>query len=155
MAVKKQLTGSLKGFEYNVFDSPGWQRDQVVQWHVRPAPENHEGILVLRGVAVEVASDFTLTYHITIWNVSTYTVSFEIFSIAEDIPASEGEPSATTLQQQADLAVNQYRLELAASWLPADQQAALAAYLVELEAATLPADQQAALAAYLNALANK
>lgn len=71
-----QFSGTLNGGQFAVWATSGWSRDFFVNWSVRPSPDNL-GIVSLRALAVQAELDGTLSYILTVWNVSNVSVRFD------------------------------------------------------------------------------
>jgi hypothetical protein len=85
MPIGKQFTGSLQSGQYWEWYTWGWPRDLFVNWSVRPST-GQVGNVTLRALAVEVVADGTLTYHLTVWNVSAHPITFDAYYEYDEIP---------------------------------------------------------------------
>jgi hypothetical protein len=79
------------------FAMPGWSRDVYVTWHVRPS-QIFFGLVVLRALSIEHTADGTLTYTLTVWNVGSTTIKFDIVALYEDCQPFAGTGVAYLVQ---------------------------------------------------------
>lgn len=72
----KQFVGSLDAGQFWEWFTFGWPSNWLVQWSVRPSP-GFLGNVALRALTTERASDGTLTYFLTVWNIGDSPIDFE------------------------------------------------------------------------------